>query len=378
MAAPATLREPEERGDEDLVEAEGDLVEEVEPVRPANWSLQIARVDRSIFDLYQSRRRGILQLNPDFQREFVWDNHQQTRLVESVLARIPLPAFYLSEENEGETIVIDGQQRLTTIFGFIEDRFPLAQLELLPELNGKSFAHLEGKLQRRFEATYLTCFVLQPGTDSAVKFHISERLNVGGVARNAQEIRNGLFRGPGLELIKRLAANTGPGSFLDVAGPLRKFRRMKADELVLRAMAFLDLGPDKYTGETSRFLNEELQHLNHLPEKKRQELELRLSVALIRTRGVFGEHAFRRYNPTEGTWTSQINGPLLEITVCGFDKYFPPGTALSQHTAVEIERRFRRICGDSVFRDAITSATQATSRVRTRFDLWMKELADVA
>ena len=379
MAAPATLHEPEEPGEEeDLLEPEAEALEAVEPARPVSWSLQIAKVERSIHDLYRSWTQKVLQLNPDFERNFVWDHSQQTKLIESVLARIPLPAFYLSEENDEQTIVIDGQQRLTTIFRFIQGELVLGQLYLMPELNGKRFTDLDGKLQRRFEATPLTCFVLQPGTDSAVKFHVFERLNLGGVSLNAQEIRNGLFQGPGLDLVKHLAADTSPGSFFDVAGLRQPSKRMKEDELILRALAVLDIGPYAYAGSTSQFLNDEIQHLNRLPWERLQDLASRLNSALARTKVVFGEHAFRRYNPADRTWTGQLNGPLLEILVFGFDKYFPGDDALPQKTAVEILRRFERICGDEAFRGAITSATQATSRVRTRFDLWMKELSDVA
>jgi hypothetical protein len=254
----------------------------------------------------------------------------------------------------------------------------LRDLHLLPELNGKRFIDLEGKLQRRFEATALTCFVLQPGTDSAVKFHIFERLNLGGVALNAQEIRNGLFRGPGLALVKHLAREDSPGSFLDVIGSRQILKRMKADELILRALAFLDLGPDAHAGLTTQRLNDELVRLNRLPTVQLQDLASRLRNALDRTKAVFGPHAFRRYNPADGTWTGQLNGPIMEILVFGFDKHFPRGKVLTEETADEILKRFQNICGDASFREAITSATQATSRVRRRFDSWMKELSDVA
>lgn len=379
IAARATHRESEDPGEEeDLLSLGDESLGEVEVTRPVSWSLQIAKVERSIYDLYRSWEHHVLQLDPDFEREFVWDMTRQSQLIESVLARIPLPAFYLSEENEEQTIVIDGQQRLTTIFRFMRGELVLRDLYLLPELNGKRFIDLEGKLQRRFETTALTCFVLQPGTDSAVKFHIFERLNLGGVALNAQEIRNGLFQGPGLDMVKRLGRDSSPGSFVDVVGSRQIWRRMKADELILRALAFLDLGPDAYTGSTSQFLNDELLRLNRLPGEKLLEWESRLQNALTCTKVVFGEHAFRRYNPTEESWTSQPNWRLLEILIYGFDKYLSRSKVLTHETAVEILKRFQQICGDASFRDSITSATQAPSKVRARFDLWMKELSDVA
>lgn len=379
IAARATHREQEDPGEEeDLLSLEEESLGEVELARPVSWSLQIAKVERSIYDLHRSWKQNVLQLDPDFEREFVWDMTRQSQLIESVLARIPLPAFYLSEENEEQTIVIDGQQRLTTIFRFMQDELVLRDLYLLPELDGKCFRDLEGKLQRRFEATALTCFVLQPGTDSEVKFHIFKRLNLGGVALNAQEIRNGLFQGPGLALVKHLARDNSPGSFLDLVGSRQLLRRMKADELILRALACLDLGPDAHAGSTSQRLNDELVRLNRLPTVQIQDLESRLRNALDRTRSVFGLHAFRRYNPADGTWTGQLNVPILEILVFGFDKHFPRGKVLTQETADEILKRFQNMCGDASFREAITSATQSTSRVKRRVDLWLKELSDVA
>lgn len=132
------------------------------------------------------------------------------------MARIPLPVFYLSEESEEELLVVDGQQRLTTLFAFIEGRFAeantvspirkrdegsgghpfiLDKLRLLKELDGKEFATLEAKLQRRFEETPLTCFVIQAGTHPDVKFELFERINEGSAPLFAQEIRNALYRG---------------------------------------------------------------------------------------------------------------------------------------------------------------------------------------
>ncbi|UQA62970.1 DUF262 domain-containing protein [Polyangium aurulentum] len=373
--AEAVGPEPEEQ---DSIEKEDELpLDEIPPARPASWPLQIAKAERSIFELHRSWKSGVLRLDPDFQREFVWDPRRKVKLVESVLARIPLPVFYLSEENEDQTLVIDGQQRLTTLFNFMEGGFALRGLSLLPELNGKRFADLEGRLQRRFESTPLTCFIVQPGTDANVKFQIFERLNEGAVALNAQEIRNSLFRGPGLDFIKRLAADTSRGSFRDVAGAHREYPRMRADELVLRALAFIDRGLDEYTGDTRAFLNEELQRLNRHPELH-PDLESRLHHALGRAKVVFGQHAFCRYNPTDGTWARLLNGPLLEVIVAGFDRHFPEGTPLSKATATKLLQRFQRLNGDEGFRNAITFATQSTSAVRKRFDLWMKELADVA
>ncbi|CAN91845.1 Protein of unknown function DUF262 [Sorangium cellulosum So ce56] len=365
--------------EDDLLEKEEEpSPDETQPRQPASWPLQISKVERSIFELHRSWKNGVLRLDPDFQREFVWDYWRQVKLVESVLMRLPLPVFYLSEENEEETLVIDGQQRLTTLFSFLDGEFRLSGLKLLPELNQKHFKDLDGKVQRRFENTPLTCFIIQPGTDEQVKFQIFERVNEGAVALNAQEIRNCLYRGPGLDFIKHLANDASPGSFRDVAGPSRVYRRMRADELVLRAVALLDLGVDRYPGELKSFLNDELKRLNASTGEERDALAHRLKHALAHTKTVFEDHAFCRYKPSDGSWARQLNGPLVEVIVAGFDRFFPAGMPLPPRKIKAIRDRFRTISGEEAFRDAITFATQSTNTVRTRFDLWMKELAHVA
>ncbi len=376
--AEAQVPSPEASEDEEeFLEPEPPL--EAPPMQPATWSLQVAKAERTIFELYRSWRQGVLEISPDFKRLFVWDMRRQVRLVESVLARLPLPAFYLSEENEQKTIVIDGQQRLTTLFRFLDGELELRGLELFPELSGKKFIDLEGRLQRRFENTPLTCFIIQPGTDGEVKFLVFERLNEGGEPLHAQEVRHALFRGKGLELISRLASDTSPGSFRDVAGLHGDDSRMKGEELVLRALAFLDLGPEQYVGNLRAFLNEELTRLNMStgPESS-SELEARFRHALARTKFVFGDHAFRRYIASSGAWVRQINASIMDVVLVGFDRSFPEGKAMSAEAAMLIRERFERLCSDPSFHGATTRTVHTTSAIRRRFDLWMQELGHVA
>ncbi|MGA2853505.1 MAG: DUF262 domain-containing protein, partial [Verrucomicrobiota bacterium] len=98
--------------------------------------------------LYEKQKRGRMILQPDFQRQYVWDRKKASRLVESVLLRVPLPIVYLSEQPDGIEYVIDGQQRLTSLFSFIDGRFPngepfkLIGLTAYKELNKKDFAEL--------------------------------------------------------------------------------------------------------------------------------------------------------------------------------------------------------------------------------------------
>lgn len=361
-------------GNDDDFEGDTPSDETARPRKPVNWPIQIAKTERTIFELHRSHKSGVLDLSPNFQREFVWSPRRQVKLVESVLARIPLPVVYLSEEDEDHVLVIDGQQRLTTLFRFLDGKLVLKDLVLLPEFEGKTFSELDGKTQRRFENTAITCFIVQPGTDTAVKFQIFERLNEGAVALNPQEIRNCLFRGPGLDMVRRLAADSSPGSLRAVAGQHRAYRRMKADEMVLRCLAFIDTGYEQYEGDFRGFLNDALIRLNKASPDARTALESRLRNALSKTAEVFGEQAFRRYDPQRQDWVPQLNAPLIDTMVTGFDRIFPANKPLSAQKGKAIRKQFEKLCEDPVFRDAITFGTNTESAVKGRIELWLKKI----
>jgi hypothetical protein len=345
--------------------------------KPLNLSVQIIKAERSIFELHRrwAAGTGTLILKPDFQRDFVWDLPKQVKLVESVLARIPLPVVYLSDESEEETLVIDGQQRLTTLFRYMDNQFALRNLRLLPHLNGKRFRDLDTRLQRRFEDTPLTAYVIQPGSNPEIKFEVFERLNQGAVDLNAQEIRNSLFRGAGLEMIKDLARPGGP--FRTVAGPHRSFARMKADELVLRAVAFVDRGHQQYRGDMKQFLNEQLQRLNQMSAEERAPVRERFERSLEATARVFGDKAFRRYQPrTKVAYSPELNAALMDVVVWGFSQYDHPANFWALRSA-EVVAMAERLQQSSDFREAITYGTGDTSHVETRFRVWQNGLHDV-
>jgi hypothetical protein len=138
-----------------------------------------------------------IDLNPAFQRNFVWNSIQQSRLIESILLRIPLPMFYFSEDEEGKIAVIDGLQRLTTINDFMDNKFPLKGLEYLGNTcEGKYYKDnnrkkgLDAKYLRWFNLTQISGNVIDPTSPLKVKYDIFKRINTGGKPLNRQEIRN--------------------------------------------------------------------------------------------------------------------------------------------------------------------------------------------
>src|SRR6266576_2016870 len=113
---------PIDQGD---IEFEQPLEEEVEEVTaPTERQIYTDQGDPEIESLYGKYKRGRLVIQPDFQRQFVWDEKKSSRLIESALLEIPLPVVYLSEDPDGKESVIDGQQRLTAFFSFMDGQFP--------------------------------------------------------------------------------------------------------------------------------------------------------------------------------------------------------------------------------------------------------------
>jgi len=137
------------------LEFEQPLEEEIESIEVPSRKRRVytEQGDPEIESLYGKYKRGKLVIQPDFQRHFVWDAKKSSRLIESALLDIPLPVIYLSEEKDGKEYVIDGQQRLTAFFSFIDGQFPdgrdfkLTGLKVFTELNRKSFKEIDEELQ---------------------------------------------------------------------------------------------------------------------------------------------------------------------------------------------------------------------------------------
>src|SRR6186713_1711239 len=131
-------------------------VEGYEAPTPGGWDdypldeLAIRDERRTAEDVVRRIEKGRFVLDPDFQRDFVWNDKKQSRLIESILMRIPLPVFYVAEDTQGRLIVVDGRQRLTTLQRFLSGELSLF-LEDRQELHGKTFNTLDVRLQNRVE-----------------------------------------------------------------------------------------------------------------------------------------------------------------------------------------------------------------------------------
>lgn len=264
------------------------------------------RVDTKNFSLHQIYdmiRRGDINLTPDFQRNLVWDNQRKSRLIESILMRIPLPMFYFAQDEEGRISVVDGLQRLSTIRDFMDNKFQLRQLEYLGEkCDGKIYSHtdiqkaIDAKYYRWFNMTQITVNVIDPSSPFKLKYDIFRRINTGGQPLKAQEIRNCLSSD---ELRKALREMANLPSFKKATGYSIKDVRMEAQELALRFIAFhkkyiTDKTLNNYSGNIESELNTLTETLSKDKKFDYTEYVTLFDNAMKHAYHLFGRYSFRK------------------------------------------------------------------------------------
>lgn len=340
--------------------------------------------DPEVESLYGKYKRGKLILQSDFQRHFVWDAKKSSRLIESALLDIPLPVIYLSEESDGKEIVIDGQQRLTSFFSFIDGVFPggkpfkLNNLKVFQNLNKKTYQELHETLQDKIRYCKLRTITFSRDTNHDLKFEIFERLNSGAVSLNQQELRNCIYRGKYNEVLKMLSLRE---DFVNIVGQEPPRNRMRNVELVLRFAAFYHATYLHYKPPMLHFLNNEMEESKDITDVKIIELvnAFKNTTAIINT--LFGEHAFKRFysgnsNNPNGYWESQrFNASLYDIMMYSFAK--EDKNKVYQHLDSIREALICLMTEDQEFIDSIERGTSGLKAVVTRFDKWRSALQGI-
>lgn len=320
-------------------------------------SFLVRNETRTIHEVLRRIDQDLFVMDPDFQRDFIWATGKQSRLIESVLMRIPLPVFYLAEDGLGRMIVVDGLQRLTTFQRFANNELRL-RLSDRPELNKKKFSDLPPKLQNRFEDCVLTLYVLDERAPERARLDIFERVN-GGVALSRQQMRNCLYMGDATRFLKQEASTP---AFLDATGGSLNPRLMRDREFINRFCAFHVVGFEEYKG-MDEFLAEALQRMNAQPEIL-TNLSLQFRTSMRNNVMVFGGNAFRK--PASEGQSSMINAALWDVMSTGLAPYSPD---IVEEKAELLKIAFYRLMADEDFQYAITYSTNQVKSVKFRFEV---------
>ena len=342
-----------------------------------------AASDPEIESLYNKYKRGKLVVQPDFQRHYVWDSKKASRLIESALLGIPLPVIYLAEENDGKEYVIDGQQRLTSFFSYIDSAFPngrkfkLNGLQVFSELNGKLFKEIDEIYQDKIRYCELRAITFRKESDSELRFEIFERLNTGAVSLNDQELRNCIYRGAYNDLLKELADYS---EFRELLGLKDEEPRMKDKELVLRFASFFHQTYLNYKPPVRSFLNKDMEIFRNISETDKKELEKAFKNSVMIIKSLLGDKAFKRFYPgddvnKDGSWEQkQFNASLYDVLMYSFAKQ-DINTVFQNLDA--IREGYIELFSDPAFVDAILISTSSKEKVVTRFDKMRLMLQDI-
>jgi hypothetical protein len=352
--------------DEGVSEEDTSTEEITKPFDPRD--IRITTLAPTVELLAKRLRNNEIMLDPEFQRSGdIWTQKTRSRLIESMLIRIPLPAFYFDGQDDNKWIVIDGLQRLTTIRKFMVDKsLRLTQLEYLTDLEGRDFDGLPRQFQRRIEETQVTAFIVEQGSPEDVRFNIFRRLNTSGSPLTLQEIRNALNQGPVYTLLKSLAESV---EFAATTLGTVKPKRMVDRELVLRFMAFR-MNP--YTGykgtrDLDAFLSETMRDINKMSEDERDALATSFLRAMHWAHLLLEDMAFRK-PPTE-RGKSQINKALFEAWSVSLSNLSDTDLELLTKRKQELLRGYVSLCSNANFSKAISQATGNTAQVHTRFEM---------
>ncbi len=357
--------EAAESDDDGLEKEQDDSAATEAPFDPAK--IRIRTVTLVVAQLVSRVDHNEIDLNPDFQRRpGIWGPKRKSRLIESLLLRIPIPVFYVAESADDYWAIVDGLQRIHTIHRFVTNKYRLTTLEYRTEFDGYYHRDLPRAMQRRISETQLHINIIELGTPEEVMFNIFHRINTGGKPLNGQEIRHALHRGPTCrKLLKTLAATD---EFLTATDYSVKPDRMADQECILRFLAFFVDPWEKYDGESlDRRLGQTMKDINTMSTEEHEIVKDRFRRSMVAARDIFGEHAFRKTGLTGGP-RSPVSRPLFEAWSVALARCSASEVATLVQNRSEVRERFARLVReDTEFEKAISTATGTPRNIRKRF-----------
>jgi 5-methylcytosine-specific restriction endonuclease McrA len=369
-----------ENEDLSIVNANEDLELNSEDNRKIVWQAK----DFSIREFASMLQDGDLDLQPEYQRNYVATPKIASKLIESVIMDVPIPVIYLAEEIDGSFSVIDGQQRLTSFLSFMNGKFPngdlfkLTGLKVFKELNRKLFSNLEKEFQNKIRKTTLHTIIIKKESNEDVKFEIFERLNTGSIKLNEDEIRNTVYRGNYIKLLSELENNE---TFHKLVQKDNYKKRMIYRGMILRFFALSEKSYINYQPSMKQFCNKELRDNRHLATEKQKEYETRFLNCIDLVKTVFGKKSFRRYmvsdeDKSTGSWaTTRINMALYDIQMCGFVNYSK--NDILRNADYIREAMIQLMTDNQEFIDSILLKTSSKEVLKKRFKIWLEKLEEI-
>lgn len=312
-------------------------------------------------------KRGAIEMNTEsyFQRkDDLWNKTKQSRLIESILIRFPLPAFFFDASDNDKWLVVDGLQRLSSIRNFVLRGQKLVNMEFLTHLNGKTWDDLPFNLQLAIEETTVLAHKIMPGTPVDVKYNIFKRINTGGLALEPQEIRHALFQGQPADFVKELAESA---AFLKATGQKIRKERMLDRDFANRFLAFYLFGEDTHGADLDTFMSKAMDALYHKTQEELKAIRVDYDAAMELAWAIFGDKAFRKFYRKKHTRYPPINKALFDVIATQFALLSPNERVVLKASKrafkVELQKALR---ADEYFFSAVSSSTGDRKKVKYR------------
>lgn len=307
-----------------------------------------------------------IDLEPAFQRKKdLWDVQKQSQLIESLLIKFPLPAFYFDGTDNNRWLVVDGLQRLSSLSNFmVKKTLRLKGLEFLNKLEGLGFDDLPRNMQRQIEEAQITAYIINPGTPDEVKFNIFKRINTAGLWLNTQEIRHALNQGIPATFVAELADTK---EFKEATSYAIRTERMVDREFVTRFLSFYLNSYLNYTPDLDTFMNKTMNELKKTTNEAREKIKNDFISAMILSKNIFGEWAFRKADQYPDK-KKPINKALFEVWGVLLAKLSPADKEkLETNRVIVFDSFVSLIKMDKEFFDSITTSTGNKAYVAIRF-----------
>jgi hypothetical protein len=292
-----------------------EVLDEDDEAVPFQYAISSKGIDYDVQGLVKRLIDGDI-LIPRFQRGFVWSLKEASRFIESLLFGLPVPNIFLSEEPDTQRLlVVDGQQRLTTLRCFYEGLWPLTKREFAIKgtgakgrYEGATYKSLPDADRRRLDNSSLRASIIkqdQPSEDNSSIYHVFERLNTGGVSLTAHEIRAAIYHGKFSDLINELNNNK---QWREIYGPENKL--MRDQELILRFFAFY-FNDQKYKAPMKEFLNKFMAGNRELAKIPGETLHSLFTESIHTVHSAIGRRAFR---PSRAINTAVFDAVMVGLT----------------------------------------------------------------
>lgn len=379
---------------EDIDEYEEIAEEQEDPDIKSVLRSSITTTDWTVDTLVNQLGKGNIELSPQFQRRFAWQDARKSQFIESLALNYPVPAIVLARDrsNPSKLIVLDGKQRLMTLAQFYGlkklgnensnlEPLVLSQLRVKKSWNKQSYTSIKKKREWKseldiFENSTIRSVIVSTWESEEYLYSIFVRLNLGSLPLSPQELRQALKPGPFTSFADSYAG-TSPG-LQKVLGLSKPDFRMRDVELLIRFLSFHSRA-DTYNGNLKSFLDETCDYFNknwktEQPKIKLicKEFEASISTAI----SVFGEdNVFRKYG--RSGYESRVNRAVFDVIAFSLTDSAVRAKLKTKTSKEALKEGFEKLCLNPKFMRSIESTTKSLPATRQRFNDFLKLVNNV-